>query len=178
MLTKSLSCNDVVLTGIPYYFRIIKYLEIISLIWKRPYYDKFQCPKLQEGNFRVPERFYKVSNSKKVKSLVPFRTVQWSVWMPSCAEKILTAQRASVRTSRQHRPDALQCSRRIQISFADSDQERQLATVRTLGKHCPDAALIRKCEKCVMERWLHSSPSWRSQPLSGRRLEKSETLST
>jgi hypothetical protein len=76
LLTKSLSCNVAVLTGISYHFRIIKYSEIISLIWKRAYYDKFLCHKLQEGNFRVPGRFCEVSNSAKVGSLVPFRMVQ------------------------------------------------------------------------------------------------------
>jgi len=32
---------------------------------KRPYYDKFQCHKLQEDNFRVPGRLYEVSSSTK-----------------------------------------------------------------------------------------------------------------
>jgi hypothetical protein len=127
LLTKSLSCN-VVLTRIPHYFRIIKYSEIISLIWKWPYYDKFQCHKLQEGNFRVPGRFWEVFNSAKVRSLVPVRTVQWNVRMPSYVEKILTAQRASVWTLGQHHSDALQCSRRIQISFADTNWEDSLQT--------------------------------------------------
>jgi len=36
LLTKSLSCNVVSLTGIPYYFRVFKYSEIISIIWKEP----------------------------------------------------------------------------------------------------------------------------------------------
>jgi hypothetical protein len=31
---------------------------------------------------------------------------------------------------------------------------RQLATIRTIGKHLPDAALIRKYVKCAMERRL------------------------
>jgi hypothetical protein len=33
----------------------------------------------QEGNYRVPGRFCEVSNSTKVGSIVPVRTVQWSV---------------------------------------------------------------------------------------------------
>jgi hypothetical protein len=76
LLTKSLSCNVAILTGIPYYFRVFKFLDIISLIWKEPYYDKFQCHKLQEGNFRVSGRFCAVDNSAKVGSLVSVRTVQ------------------------------------------------------------------------------------------------------
>jgi hypothetical protein len=90
MLTKSLSCNVAVLTRIPYYFS--KYSEIISLIWKGPYYDKFQFHKLHEGIFKVLGRFCEVSNSAKVRSLVLVWTVQWSVRIPSCVEKILIAQ--------------------------------------------------------------------------------------
>jgi hypothetical protein len=54
LLTKSLSCNVAVLTGIPFILEFSKYSKFIYLIWKEPYYDKFQCRKLQEGNFRVP----------------------------------------------------------------------------------------------------------------------------
>jgi hypothetical protein len=74
------------------------------------------------------------------------------------------------------RPDTFQCSRRIQISFADTDRERQLAIIWTLEQHCPDASLIRKHVKRVMERWLHSSPSERSLLPSRPRLEKSESV--
>jgi len=176
LLTKSLSCNVAVLIRIQYYCRIFKYSEIISLIWKGPYYDKFQCHKLREGNFRGLGRFCEVSNSPKVGSLVPVQTVQRSVRTPSCVKKILTAQLASVRTTGHHRLDALQCSRRIQISFADTDWERQLATIRTLGQHHPDAALIRKRVKHVMERQLHSPPSECSMPPSKRCLENSKLV--
>jgi hypothetical protein len=75
LLTKSLSCNDVVLIGIPYYFRSLYIFRVyFSNMEKWPYYDKFQCHKFQEGNFRFPRRFCEVSNSAKVGSLVP-------VWM-------------------------------------------------------------------------------------------------
>jgi len=106
-------------------------------------------------------RFCEVSNSAKVGSLVP-------VWTPSCVKKILTAQRAFVRMSRKHRPVVLQCSRKIQMSFTDTDREKQLATVLMLGQHSSDAALIRKCVKHVMEKKLHSSSSEHSMPQSGR----------
>jgi hypothetical protein len=36
LLTKSLSCKVVTLTGMPYYFRVFKYSEFILLIWKVP----------------------------------------------------------------------------------------------------------------------------------------------
>jgi hypothetical protein len=62
-------------------------------------------------------------------------------------------------------------------SFANTDCERHLATVWTLQQHRPDAALIRKCIKCVMERRLQSSLSRHSQPPSGRHLKKSELVS-
>jgi hypothetical protein len=52
LLTKSLLCNVVVLTRMPYYSESSKYLEFMSLIRKKPYYDKFQCHKFQEGYFR------------------------------------------------------------------------------------------------------------------------------
>jgi hypothetical protein len=52
-LTKSLSCNVAVFTG------------------KEPYYDKFQCHKLQEGYFGVQGRFCVDSNSKKLDPLFP-----------------------------------------------------------------------------------------------------------
>jgi hypothetical protein len=38
--TKSLLCNVADFTGMPYQFRVFKYSEFISLIWKWPYYDK------------------------------------------------------------------------------------------------------------------------------------------
>jgi len=37
----------------PYISESSKYLEFISLIWKKPYYDKLQCHKLQEGYFKM-----------------------------------------------------------------------------------------------------------------------------
>jgi hypothetical protein len=73
------------------------------------------------------------------------------------------------------RLDALQFSRRIQISFIGTDPKRQLATVRMLGQHRPDTTLIWKRVKRVMERRLHSSLSGRYLPPFRRRLEKSES---
>jgi hypothetical protein len=74
LLTKSLSCNVATLTGMLYISKSSKYLEFISLIRKKSYYDKFQCHKLQEGYFSVPGRFYEDSNSAKVGSVVFVRT--------------------------------------------------------------------------------------------------------
>jgi hypothetical protein len=64
-LTKSLSCNVVVFIGMPYIPESSKYLEFISLRWKKPYYEKFLCHKLQEGYFSVQGRFYANSNLEK-----------------------------------------------------------------------------------------------------------------
>jgi hypothetical protein len=47
------------------------------------------------------------------------------------------------------------------------------ATVRTLGQHRPDVALIWYFVKRVMESRLHNCPSRHSQLPSGHRLEKS-----
>jgi len=52
------------------------YLEFISLIRRKPYYDKFQCHKLQQGYFSVQGRFYIDSNSAEVESIVSMRTAQ------------------------------------------------------------------------------------------------------
>jgi len=71
MLTKSLSCNIAAFTGMPYFPESSKYSEFISLRWKRPYYDKFQCHKLQEGYFSVQWRFCANFNSEKSDSLFP-----------------------------------------------------------------------------------------------------------
>jgi hypothetical protein len=38
--TKSLSCIVADFIGMPYQFKVFKYSEFISLIWKWPYYDK------------------------------------------------------------------------------------------------------------------------------------------
>jgi hypothetical protein len=53
--------------------------------------------------------------------------------------------------------------------------ERQLATVWTLGQHLPDAVLIRKRVKRVMEVG-YNLLSGRSMLTSKRRLEKSESV--
>jgi hypothetical protein len=92
LLTKSLSCNVVVFTGMPYIPESSKYLEFICLRWKGPYYDKFQCPKLQEGYSNVQGRFCADSNSQKLDHLFPSRqsskasgcssvsNIVWTMW--------------------------------------------------------------------------------------------------
>jgi hypothetical protein len=106
---------------------------------------------------------------------------------------------ASIRTTWQYRPDAIQCSTSKMISFVDTNMGRQLqpsgrqgntvrtpvliieiacsrsATVRTLGQHRSDAALFRKEFQRFMESQLHSSPFGRPQLTSGRRLEITES---
>jgi hypothetical protein len=46
--TKSLSCNVANFTGMPYQFRVFKYSEFISLIWKGPYYDKISVTRIEK----------------------------------------------------------------------------------------------------------------------------------
>jgi hypothetical protein len=90
---------------------------------------------------------------------------------------------ASVQTSSLHRPDAILDKGRRGEELQSSERHgntirmpvlimkitcSRSATVRTLGQHCLDAALIWYCVKRVMENRLHNCPS-------GRRLEKSET---
>jgi hypothetical protein len=127
LLTKSLSCNVCCLNMDNVYFRVFRYSEFISLIWKGSYYDKFQCHKLQEGNFRVPGRF--CERFQLSKSWVPCFRPDGPV---KCLDTLLSAQHCICPDVRATHPDTLQCWRRIHISFADKDRERQLATVRTL----------------------------------------------
>jgi hypothetical protein len=46
--TKSLSYTVADFTGMPYQFRVFKYLEFISLIWKGPYYDKISVTSVKK----------------------------------------------------------------------------------------------------------------------------------
>jgi hypothetical protein len=55
----------------PYILESSKYLEFIFLRWKEPYYDKFQCHKLQESYFSIQGRFCADSNSEKSNILFP-----------------------------------------------------------------------------------------------------------
>jgi len=75
LLTKSLSCNVVVLNRVTVLFRISSLSEFISLRWKEPYYDKFSVTSIKKAIAEVPGRFCAVDNSAKVRSLVSIRTV-------------------------------------------------------------------------------------------------------
>jgi hypothetical protein len=46
--TKLLSCTVADFTGMPYQFRVFKYSEFISLIWKEPYYDKISVTSVKK----------------------------------------------------------------------------------------------------------------------------------
>jgi hypothetical protein len=46
--TKSLSCIVTDFIGMPYQFRVFKYSEFISLIWKWPYYDKISVTSINK----------------------------------------------------------------------------------------------------------------------------------
>jgi hypothetical protein len=46
--TKSLLCNVADFIGMPYQFRVFKYSEFISLIWKMPHYDKISVISIQK----------------------------------------------------------------------------------------------------------------------------------
>jgi hypothetical protein len=46
--TKSLSCTIIDFTGMPYQFRVFKYSEFISLIWKGSYYDKISVTSVKK----------------------------------------------------------------------------------------------------------------------------------
>jgi hypothetical protein len=149
MLAKSLSCNDAVLIGIPYYFRSLQIFRVY-------FYDmtSFSVTSIKKAIFRVPERFCAVFNSAKVGSLISIRTNQRHVWTPICVKKIL-------RRSTCICPDDRATLSRHKLvfennlnSFANTDWWRQLATLWTLGHYHLDAkdrSLIRKYVKCVIE---------------------------
>jgi hypothetical protein len=65
LLTKSLSCNVAVFTGMPYILESSSYLEFISLRWKEPYYDKFSVTSMKKSISEVLRRFCANSNSEK-----------------------------------------------------------------------------------------------------------------
>jgi hypothetical protein len=46
--TKSLLCNVTDFTGMPYQFKVFKYSEFISLIWKWPNYDKISITSVRK----------------------------------------------------------------------------------------------------------------------------------
>jgi hypothetical protein len=46
--TKSLSCTLADFTGMLYQFRVLKYSKFISLIWKRPHYDKISVTSIKK----------------------------------------------------------------------------------------------------------------------------------
>jgi hypothetical protein len=45
---KSLLCNVPNFTRMPYQFKVFKYSEFISLIWKWPYYDKVSATSIKK----------------------------------------------------------------------------------------------------------------------------------
>jgi len=62
------------------YFRVFRYSEFISLIWKEPYYDKLQCYKLQEDYFRNFRKILCRFQIKKVGSFISVQMAQSSFW--------------------------------------------------------------------------------------------------
>jgi hypothetical protein len=146
----------------PYISKSSKYLKFISLRWKEPYYDKFQCHKLQEGYFSVQGRFCVNSNSEKSDPLFPFGRHSHAFGHSSMSRSLWTVPGCIHPDVMTTHPDAHQSSRRFQFFFADTDWEdslddmatqsgrqvldkeitcRQFTTVRTPGQCCPDAVL-------------------------------------
>jgi hypothetical protein len=170
LLTKSLSCNVVVFIEMSYIPESSKYLEFISLRWEEPYYDKFQCHKLQEGFFNVQGRFCVNSNSEKSDPLFSSRS-------PSTA-----SGRSLVSNIR---PDAHQCpevsnSSRLHPSghlsnssgcssvfdkksnfFLRQKYGKTAASVRTTGQHLPDAILDKaRCGKELQPSGRQGNTVW------------------
>jgi hypothetical protein len=141
LLTKSLLCNVAVLIGTLYISESSKYSEFISLIRKRPYYDKFQCHKLQECYFSVPGRFCVDSNLEEVGFFVSIQTAQWCIRMPISVEKLLNS--SSVHLSRRHGNTSRRYSEfeKIPVILCKHGLGRQLASIWTLGQHRPDSVL-------------------------------------
>jgi hypothetical protein len=99
------------------YLESSEYSEIISPIWKGPWYDNYQCHKFQEGNFWITRRFYAIYNSAKVGSSVDFSDGPVKhLDEHQCSRRFWTTHYrhyAIIQTIGQHSPDAIKCSRRF-----------------------------------------------------------------
>jgi len=101
-----------------------------ALLWQ------VQCHKHQEGNFRSSKKImhsWQLSKSR-IPCFRPDDTVIAS-GRPPVSRRFWQVQRCICLDVRATHPDTLQCSRRIKFFFTDTDWERQLAIVRTLGQH-------------------------------------------
>jgi hypothetical protein len=72
--TKSLLCNVVDFTGIPYQFRVFKYSEFISLIWKGPYYDKISVTSVKKECLDSKKTLQSLQLSKR---WIPSLSSEW-----------------------------------------------------------------------------------------------------
>jgi hypothetical protein len=97
------------------YFRVFRYSEFISLIWKEPFMTKFECHKLQEGYFSVqgyfeyPRKILCRFQLIEIKSHVSIRKTQ--------SKRPYAHQSATyVRTRWQYRPDSHQCLETLNYS--------------------------------------------------------------
>jgi hypothetical protein len=102
LLTKSLSCNVVVFTGMLYIPESSKYLEFISLKWKEHYYDKFSVTSVKKVISEVPGRLCAEFKTVNLKSLA-------SVWTRWYFVRKLVSQATSVWMTRSFRSDSHLC---------------------------------------------------------------------
>jgi len=72
--TKSLLCNVADFTGMPYQFRVFKYSEFISLIWKGPYYDKITVASVKK---EFPDSKKTLQSLQLSKSWIPILSSEW-----------------------------------------------------------------------------------------------------
>jgi hypothetical protein len=77
--TKSLSCTVTDFTGMPYQFRVIKYSDFISLIWKGPHYDKISVTSIKKEFSNSKETLQSLQLSK---SRIPSLSSEWSCETP------------------------------------------------------------------------------------------------
>jgi hypothetical protein len=71
---KSLLCNVADFTGMPYQFRVFKYSEFISLIWKWPYYDKINVTSVNKECLDSKKTLQSLQLSK---SRIPILSSKW-----------------------------------------------------------------------------------------------------
>jgi len=132
LFTKSLLCNVAIINRVTVLFRISSLSEFIFLKIERVLLWQVQYHKHQEGNFRS---FGKILCSWQLnKSRIPCFRMDGPGMHPDDLQCLKYSDKFSiafVQTSGQHVRTLFSVRERFQFSFAYTDRERQLATVRT-----------------------------------------------
>jgi len=161
--TKSLSCTVADFTGMPYQFRVFKYSEFISLIWKWPYYDQISVTSVKN---ECPDSKKTLQSLQLSKSRIPSLLSEWPSETPghssvsninnnafkSGVQSIFRSllqryvSRRFCTDSKSKKSDPLHPSRQHDIPSRRSTV--QASFVRTTRTFRPDLPLCRKASNC------------------------------